>query len=1003
MDKRIGFITEDNSPSNFKDFKGYFVNPNSPNYPGNPDSPNYPRAEGRVSGFQNPILGDPGRGEIARWHRVRVNALHSLVDQMIEQYTRDRRWYSTVRCREALWNMYRRLEWWVAQNVEPGNGDYQNALSFIRDCIVQILDTGEASKIIYSHKFKDGLDNSFEYNGGWRIDEYGYLSGEYILGETVVLGEGEETEDWTITKVIEYPNPGLITFNYAVSGFVETFALEMDGEVIWRHDSTEVVDNTGFTFRDITLNVPEGLHEFKWVLVGEFGGSIVKFDEIIFTELYPEIKKPEEIPKCPLPYTHHYASDYMNQFTGVPHERPTFSTVGGSKVSDYLDMIRYVSSKENIEWELVNSIDGSGGNEYIFKLPLERLPETLSSKMTFNWRLKRKGYITFKYWVDGGNGSSLLFYINNQLVGGPWRDTSGWQEVRFNVSQAQTYKFDFLVHKEASMNLGTNAVYIKDIQVVEVTDYTDEPMPGDYTYEGEEAEAEHGKWLIYSHKGVLGSYYRGFPDGAEDMIRELELEFYSECDGVFGFAHRLGTEDPDRFYVEGLVFTEQHSLSESSVIWRGEDNGVGIPTVTVTPKYRSWKYTIPDGYSDLQGSFIWTKDSDSLTYKVKIDGDWNRGLKYLNVYGRLGIICPPRYVVETDFIENLESGRWTTVGEWTSDRNTALLQSESGRDKYGYAIFEPHEDTSIISVEIDEDMRNREVLNIYLDGSLYRRLYPGFENIVINIPNFGEELRFEVEEKPDEGEMELVFSGLVEFVGEFNPMDKETMFEYAGESIDAYYEDEDGRGRRVTTELLVGSLETPTSWYTNEGFYMTGDLLPGDEWVIRVPNAKIPFVDYAKLESMLEEYKESLESVEPTQLFYEDFNPFSNQDKLIFDANDWKIVDVYQFLNFKNSGDSIIVHEAGEGVGRVAKFEIDLSNIELLEGGNYLKFEYGALFHGSDHAVVVAETSEGEERVLRVLNRSTLNPDGILVQGIEIPQNTTRIVFYYTYGGGGSE
>src|SRR5690606_23745394 len=156
-------------------------------------------------------------------------------------------------------------------------------------------------------------------------------------------------------------------------------------------------------------------------------------------------------------------------------------------------MIRYVSSKENIEWELVDSVDGSGGNEYIFKLPLERLPETLSSKMTFNWRLKRKGYITFKYWIDGGNGSTLSFYINNQLVGGPWRDTEGWQEVRFNMSQSQTYKFDFLVHKEVSMELGTNAVYIKDIQVVEVTDYTDEPMPGDYFYEGEEAEAEYGK------------------------------------------------------------------------------------------------------------------------------------------------------------------------------------------------------------------------------------------------------------------------------------------------------------------------------------------------------------------------------------------------------------------------------------------------------------------------------------------------------------------------------
>src|SRR5690606_4598694 len=111
--------------------------------------------------------------------------------------------------------------------------------------------------------------------------------------------------------------------------------------------STNLVDDSGFTFRDITLNVPAGIHEFKWRLVGEIGGTEVRLSEITFTELYPEIEKPEDIPKCPLPYNHHYSSDYMNYFTGVPYERPTFSTVGGSKVSDYLDMIRYVSSKEN--------------------------------------------------------------------------------------------------------------------------------------------------------------------------------------------------------------------------------------------------------------------------------------------------------------------------------------------------------------------------------------------------------------------------------------------------------------------------------------------------------------------------------------------------------------------------------------------------------------------------------------------------------------------------------
>lgn len=996
MDKRIGFITEDNCPSRFKDFKGYFVNLNNPNNPNNPYSPNYPRAEGRVPGYQNPLLGDPGRGEIARWYTVKTNILYSIVDQIIAQYVRDRNWYSTVRCREALWNMYRRIEWWVYQNTEPGDSEYQRALAFIKDCITQILDTGETSKIIYKHKFKDGLDNSFIYSGMWEIDQYGYLSGAYIFGETVEIGD--ETEIWSITKTITYPSDGLITFNYAVAGHVERFDLEMDGEVIWRHDSTELVDYTGFTFRDITLKVPKGVHEFKWNLIGEMGGSVVKIDEIIFTELYPERDKPEEVPKCPLPYNHHFASDYMNHFDGVSYERPTFSTVGGSKISDYLDMIRYVSSKENIEWQLVNSIDGSEGNEYIFKLPLERLPETLSSKMTFNWRIKKKGYVTFKYWVDGGNGSELLFYINNQLVGGPWTDTDGWQEARFNLSQSQTYKFDILVHKSVSKDLGTNAVYIKDIQVVEVTDYNAPPMPGDYSYDGEEAEAEYGKWLIYSHEGVLGTYYRGFPDGEEDMTREVEFEFYSECDGVFSFGYRLGTKEPDRETVEGIIFTEQHDLDERTVIWDGSLNGVGIPTISITPKYNDWKNTIPDDYSDLRENIIWTKDSDSIIYSVKIDGKWD-GYKYLEAFGTLGILCPPKYVIETDFIENNESGTWHTAGGWSSEGKVATFQGEDDRSNYGHAIFRPHGDTSIVTIEIEEQLRNRDVLNIYSNGKLYRRLYPGFENIVINIPNYGGDLEFEVEEKPDDGESEIVFSGIVSFDGEYIPIEKETMFDNAGNEIDVEYSEEDGRGRRIIAYLEKGSLETSTSWYTNDAFYMTSDLLPGDELTVRIPNAKIPFVDYAKLESMIEEYKAGLDPVEPTILFYEDFNPYTNRDRFSYNEADWQVVNVFTFLNVTGTGDEVLAHDAIEGVARTVEFEINLDGIEFMNGGNYLKFEYGALFNEGDYVSVIARTSTGDQ-LLRILTQNSLRPDGIIVQGIPIPEDTTSLVFSYTYGGG---
>ena len=64
--KRIGLITQEECPATFDSFKGYFVNKENPNFPSSPESPNYPRAEGRLSGFPNPIFGARGRGEIAR-------------------------------------------------------------------------------------------------------------------------------------------------------------------------------------------------------------------------------------------------------------------------------------------------------------------------------------------------------------------------------------------------------------------------------------------------------------------------------------------------------------------------------------------------------------------------------------------------------------------------------------------------------------------------------------------------------------------------------------------------------------------------------------------------------------------------------------------------------------------------------------------------------------------------------------------------------------------------
>jgi len=983
MKSKIGFISTNKYLSKFNSFKGYFVNPDSLNFPGNPDSPNYPRKKDRVSGLQNPLLGDPGYGEIARWQKVKTSALATLVDQMIEQFTRDRDWYSKVRCRESLWNMYRRLEWWVSQNVEPGDSDYQNALSFIRDCIAQILDTGERPRVIYQHNFKDGLDSSFSYDGDWRIDEYGYLTGRYFDRNLDPDNlDNYEPDIWSISRTVDYSSDGLVIFSYAVAGFVGKFLLKVDGEIIWEHDSSELVDHSGYSFRDITLNIPKGQHDFTWEFVGEIESTTVNIEEIVFVELFPEIEKSSEIPKCPQPYTHHFSSDYMNYFTGVPYERPTFSTIGGSKVSDYLDMIRYVSSNEDIEWvQIKNEL-----NENIFKLPLERLPETLSSKMTFNWRLKRKGYITFKYWVDGGNGSYLLFYINNQLVGGPWRDTDGWQVAKFNMSQGQTYKFDFLVHKEVSNNIGTNAVYIKDIEVVEVTDYTDKPMPADYVYSGENAEDDYGKWLIYSNKGVLGTYYRGFPDGIEDTVREIELEFYSECNGVFGFGYRLGTENPDRVNVEGLVFKELHNLNEDLVVWDGEKNAVGIPTISVKPLYGEWSNDVPDNFSFVSESVLWTKDSTDIIYKIKVDGDWDKGAKTLEGFGCIGLFCPPRYVVEERYELSSKVGSWNTTGAWDEDSQGASMEGYQD-EPYGEAEYMiGDESTVFVSISIEENMLQNERLNIYLDDTLYFSSLSGFKDLLLNVPIFDErKIRFEVEKAP-QADKELVFAGYFSFDGNYSPLD----IEKAGDVLGVEDEFSDGRGREFRIEIPTGGLESPQSWYTNEGFTVNLSLLPGDNVKIKIPNTKIPYVDYDLLEELADELLKDREPREPVEHFYEDFNPFVNIHKFSFD-NNWEVVDIFDFLGVGNHGDSVLLCRGDGGSNYV---DVDLRGLNLSDGKLILNFQYGALFNKGDNLEIFALV-DGKYRKLGIVNTSALTAEGITVKGIRLPDGVEKIRFVY--------
>lgn len=969
---KIGFINEGECESNVNNPKVYYVNEDNPNFPGNENSPNYPRGGNRVKGYQNPLLGDPGFGEIARWYKVKASAVSNLVDQMIAHFSRDRNWYSTVRCKEALWNMYRRLEWWVEQNVGLDDSEYKRALTFIQDCIYKILDTGEEQEYIKELKFVGELLDDFIYSGEWFLDPYGYLKTE---------GNGAY-----ISTIVTYPNKGLLTFNFATEEYTEDFTLFMDGTPIWTVESTTLRDDS-YSFRDVTLPIPAGEHTFKW----EVGYGTVRFDEFEFIELKPTREVDEDIPKCPPSYINKYSSDYANDFTGIPYERALFSTVGANGVSSPLDLLRYVSSKENIEWIKVKSLDGENGNENILKLPLERLPETLSSKLTFNVRMKRKGFITFKYLMESGDGSKVSLYINNRKATYDLGDTSEWEEVRVNLSQSQTYKFDILVHKLFSSDIGVNAVYIKDVEVVEVTDYTDEPMPGDYTMNGEKLT---GKWLIYSHRNALGSYYRGFPDGEEDMVREFEFKLYSECDGVFSFGHILGTENPDRFFVDGTVFLEQFKFDDSEVVWDGSKNGVGVPIIKVNPTYNHWNNQILDEQG--LGDYIyWTKDSTNLNYQIDVDGLWDKGHKSLTGEMEIYIACPPKYLIEKDYIEYINPGNWSLGAGWFSQGNQMRFNSPIDFD-YGIAKYTTNSPTgSYIDIDLNEELGVGETLVIRQNGSTVYTRYSGFGGDTLRLlTNPRTDIEFEIiKPEPIEPIFDVVYVGNLDF--------QKTVIS-------------DGRGRVVRVYPGIGSTYGD-SFETSEGFELEVDLKAGEEFNLRLPNRLIPYVDEVSIDRELADVFDSRELSEPTTVFYDDLNSpnvetgvtiiqdgiiitdngsviHSLGGKIYFDPMYWELESVFRFLEISQDVSDGIIGTKEQWPGM--NFYIELDEPLAEDGVHTLSFEYGARFNGGRVRVAVGESAEN---TVAVLTDPSDRASGVHVTDVLLPAGTSKIWFLYYY------
>ncbi|NRS50288.1 hypothetical protein [Brevibacillus sp. HB2.2] len=455
-----------------------------PNHPDNPDSPNRPRAEDRYAGYQNPLLGDPGKGQIGRWQTVNLDSLESVIDQMIEQFVRDKNWYAKVRCREALWNMYRRLEWWVNQQIDPQKNDYQRALLMVRDCIYKILKNAEQ---------------------------------------------------------------------------------------------------------------PDGTHQNV------------------------------SLPVCPAPYYHHFSGYYLNHYDAIDKEVPTFDMRTLPLSDKFHGLFRYVSSTEDQEWTMVHSVGTNemAGNENIMKLDVSTLKHGNSSKVTFQWRFKKQGFIRFKYMASTAPGDGLLFFINNNQVGGEWNQNSSWQEAKFHVKPGQTYKFDWFVRRMSDRRFGKNAVYVKDVECVEVVQSLDEQTPPDVDTLFQEAYQQVGwQWITKSSESKIMTNFFGGVTTTTNNVREYNIKLDNECDGIFSFSHKLGGYTPPyRFDINTFFVDSFHEHSESG----------SAPHQSKVDSSHDLEWTLhPNRYSQ-------TTDNSANSVYIANVGDESM----VEINGKVELICPP--------------------------------------------------------------------------------------------------------------------------------------------------------------------------------------------------------------------------------------------------------------------------------------------------------------------------------------------------------------------------
>lgn len=806
----FGIFTKEQSGVRFKNLQARIVDDNNAFHPDNTNSPNHPRVEGRFEGYQNPILGDEGIGRIGRWQQIKLDALENMIDQIIEQYLRDESWYSKVRCREALWNMYRRLEWYVEQEVDPAKNQYKRVLQMIEDCINKIL---------------------------------------------------ENAQD------------------------------------------------------------PEGTHA---------GVSL---------------------PYCPTPYTHKYSASYFNHYDKAITERVLFSLASLS-FDELPGFFRYVSSSEEQEWELVHSVGGdeSVGSENILKFNLDDLVIGNSSKIDFKWRFKKRGYISFKYLASVDKGNGLLFYINGNQVGGEWSQENEWQEVKFNVTPGQTFKFDWLVRKMSELQWGYNAIYIKDVKCVEVIKSLEEPTPPDFdTLGGDALKDPAYEWVTFSNSSIVKTYFNG---SVGDNRRTFEMELKNECDGEISFAYKMGSDNPAVIDDIDLIFDDKFEN---------------------TSQYGEGKYgsniTSNHGFNwSLDGEKSQTNAGNSLiSYDINVGEGADVSIK-----GTINMVCPE---IELDHynetvIDVLQNNfTFSGVNVWNKNNNELVMYDPIVEGTGDATATITLNDGGELSFSFDHELRSTESFEVLVDGKTEVHSVGDKSNktATVSLSPGTHSITFRVSDISTEQPLTNKFDRYFNYKWDA----------YEGRWYD--YETPLGNKVRVKREWRVTNKNAWTD-VDGEKIYYEIELNPGDSFHLR---------EIFELQPEIDEYDADL-------IFEEYFNDVNNIDSDININNGWKWIDILkEFYGNGWSGDGVLCIK-GETSG---KNIVELNNLNMINPG-YVEFEYGGHFKSGQKLELYADGKkiwEGDEDTDEDLKGKTVK--------VPVPSGTSQLEWVYevgeiSYGGG---